>query len=194
MPRRLAFPPVDIQFHSGADDGARRGPGRGPDRPRQARGLPAKRIVPGPSDRRDGLVAAGLGHARCGSIDSSGNAGASFAAYAARGELRLRLFVPADASPAKLLQARAHGAVVVSVPESRAAAGEEARRALEDAGPEVAYASHLSQPAFLAGTATFAQRGVRTAGGRAPDAGRSPGRRRCSSAPISVSAGCGQRA
>ena len=33
-------------------------------------------------------------------VDSSGNAGASFAAYAARAGVRLRLFVPADASPA----------------------------------------------------------------------------------------------
>jgi threonine synthase len=89
-------------------------------------------------------------------IDSSGNAGASFAAYAARAGLALRLFVPADASPAKLLQARAHGAVVVTVPGSRSAAGEAARAALEGAGPDVAYGSHLWQPAFLAGTATFA--------------------------------------
>ena len=103
-------------------------------------------------------------------VDSSGNAGASFAAYAARAGLRLRLFVPADASPAKLLQARAHGAVVVSVPGPRAAAGEEARRALEDAGPEVAYASHLWQPAFLAGTATFAYEVFEQLGGIAPDA------------------------
>ena len=103
-------------------------------------------------------------------VDSSGNAGASFAAYAARAGLRLRLFVPADASPAKLLQARAHGAVVVSVPGPRAAAGEAARRALEDAGPDVAYASHLWQPAFLAGTATFAYEVFEQLGGMAPDA------------------------
>jgi threonine synthase len=103
-------------------------------------------------------------------VDSSGNAGASFAAYAARVGLRLRLFVPADASPAKLLQARAHGAVVVSVPGPRAAAGEEARRTLEDAGPEVAYASHLWQAAFLVGTATFAYEVFEQLGGIAPDA------------------------
>ena len=103
-------------------------------------------------------------------VDSSGNAGASFAAYAARAGLRLRLFVPADASPAKLLQARAHGAVVVTVPGPRSAAGDAARNALEDAGPEVAYASHLWQPAFLAGTATFAYELFEQLGGRAPDA------------------------
>jgi threonine synthase len=103
-------------------------------------------------------------------VDSSGNAGASYAAYAARAGLHLRLFVPADASPAKLLQARAHGADVVTVPGPRSAAGEEARRALADAGPDVAYASHLWQPAFLAGTATFAYEVFEQLGGRAPDA------------------------
>ena len=103
-------------------------------------------------------------------VDSSGNAGASFAAYAARAGVRLRLFVPADASPAKLLQARAHGATVVAVPGPRSAAGEAARRSLEGAGPDVAYGSHLWQPAFLAGTATFAYEVFEELGGRAPDA------------------------
>jgi threonine synthase len=101
-------------------------------------------------------------------VDSSGNAGASFAAYAARAGIRLRLFVPADASPAKLLQARAHGAVVVTVPGPRSAAGEAARGALEGAGRDVAYASHLWQPAFLAGTATFAYEVFEQLGGAAP--------------------------
>ncbi len=77
-------------------------------------------------------------------VDSSGNAGASFAAYAARAGMRLRLFVPADASPAKLLQARAHGAIVVSVPGPRSAAGEAARSALDGAA-DVAYGSHLAR-------------------------------------------------
>ena len=102
-------------------------------------------------------------------VDSSGNAGASFAAYAARAGLRLRLFAPADASPAKLLQARAHGATVVAVSGPRSAAGEAARASLDDAGPDVAYASHLWQPAFLAGTATFAYEVFEQLGQRAPD-------------------------
>jgi len=102
-------------------------------------------------------------------IDSSGNAGASFAAYAARAGIRLRLFVPADASPAKLLQARAHGAEVVAVPGTRSAAGEAARASLDRAGHDVAYGSHMWQPAFLAGTATFAYELFEQVG-RAPDA------------------------
>ena len=103
-------------------------------------------------------------------VDSSGNAGASFAAYAARAGLRLRVFVPADASPAKLLQIRAHGATVIAVPGPRAAAGDAAREALANAGPEVAYASHLWQASFLAGTATFAYEVFEQLGNRAPDA------------------------
>jgi threonine synthase len=102
-------------------------------------------------------------------VDSSGNAAASFAAYAARAGLHARLFVPADASPAKLAQARAHGAAITLVPGPRSAAGEAARAAVEASGPDVTYASHLWQAAFLAGTATFAYEVYEQLGGRAPD-------------------------
>ena len=103
-------------------------------------------------------------------VDSSGNAAASFAGYAARAGLRARIFVPADASPAKLLQTRAYGATVVTVPGPRSAAGDAARAAVTEAGPDVAYASHLWHPAFLAGTATFAYEVFEQLGRRAPDA------------------------
>jgi len=103
-------------------------------------------------------------------VDSSGNAGASFAAYSAQAGLGLRVFVPADASPAKLLQVRAHGATLVPVPGSRSATGEAARAAVHGAGAEVAYASHLWQPAFLAGTATFAYEVFEQLANQAPDA------------------------
>ena len=103
--------------------------------------------------------------------DSSGNAGASIAAYAARAGLAASVFVPADASPAKLLQVRAAGARLVAVPGPRAAAGEAAVAAVEARpGSGVAYASHLWQPAFLAGTATFAYEVWEGLGRRAPDA------------------------
>ena len=102
-------------------------------------------------------------------IDSSGNAGASVAAYAARSGTRVRVFVPADTSPAKLLQARAHGATVIAVPGLRSAAGFAARAWVDEAGPDVVYASHLWQPAFLAGTATFAYEVFEQLGRQAPD-------------------------
>jgi len=102
-------------------------------------------------------------------VDSSGNAGASFAAYAARAGLRLRVFVPADASPAKLLQMRAYGATLVTVPGSRSAAADAARAAVDAGGPDVVYASHLWLASFLAGTATFAYETFEQLGNRAPD-------------------------
>ena len=105
--------------------------------------------------------------------DSSGNAGASFAAYAARAGMPARIFVPADASPAKLLQVRAFGAITVAVPGPRSAAGDAVTAWLAAAGGEAAnaaYASHLWQPAFLAGIATFAYEVFEQLGRRAPDA------------------------
>ena len=66
--RRLALSRLAAAGRSGgargADDGARRGPGRGQDRPREARGRTPDRLVQGPRDQRDGLVAAGPGRAR----------------------------------------------------------------------------------------------------------------------------------
>jgi threonine synthase len=99
--------------------------------------------------------------------DSSGNAGASFAAYAAACDIELDLFVPASASPAKLLQARAHGAHVHLVEGHRRAATEAAvAAAARDGG---LYASHQWQPAFNLGTQTFAFELWEQLGCRAPD-------------------------
>jgi threonine synthase len=99
--------------------------------------------------------------------DSSGNAGASMAAYAARAELRARVFVPETASPAKLGQIRAYGAEIVVVPGPRSAATDAAEQAVEAGG--AVYASHLWQPAFLAGTSTFAYELWEQLGERAPE-------------------------
>src|SRR5436305_13935332 len=53
--------------------------------------------------------------------DSSGNAGASAAGYAARAGLRCTIYAPEAAPAAKLRQAEAYGARVVRVAGSRAA-------------------------------------------------------------------------
>jgi threonine synthase len=85
--------------------------------------------------------------------DSSGNAGAAFAAYAARAGIRARVFVPQYASGPKVLQIAAYGADVVKVPGSRsdvAAAAEQA------ASQGSVYASHAYLPHNLAGYATAA--------------------------------------
>ena len=51
--------------------------------------------------------------------DSSGNAGASVAAFAARAEMKADIFVPAHASPAKQAQIAVYGAKVNPIPGPR---------------------------------------------------------------------------
>ena len=85
--------------------------------------------------------------------DSSGNAGASFAAYASRAGVRARVFVPSYASGPKQAQIQAYGAEIIRVPGPRSEAAEEVRRAA-DAG--AVYASHVYLPHGLAGMATVA--------------------------------------
>ena len=99
-------------------------------------------------------------------IDSSGNAGAALAAYAASVELPCRVFAPETASPAKLAQIRAYGAEVVLVPGPRTRTTE---RALEELG-DYLYGSHMWDPYFLVGTQTFAFELVEQLGGAVPHA------------------------
>ena len=96
------------------------------------------------------LVAAGVEEAV---EDSSGNAGASFAAYAARAGLRARVFVPAAASGPKRAQIEAYGAELVTIDGPRSAAAEAVRQAAETGA---VYASHAFLPHGLAGIATLA--------------------------------------
>jgi threonine synthase len=85
--------------------------------------------------------------------DSSGNAGASFAAYAARAGLQAKIFIPASASGPKRAQIEAYGAQVVPVPGPRSNAAEAVQRASQEG--EV-YASHAYLPHGLLGYATIA--------------------------------------
>ncbi|MCY4024157.1 MAG: pyridoxal-phosphate dependent enzyme [Anaerolineaceae bacterium] len=84
--------------------------------------------------------------------DSSGNAGASLAAYAAAAGIRARIFAPADAPAAKLAHIRAYGADLVTVPGPRQAAADACLAAAETA----VYASHAWSPFFVAGQMTCA--------------------------------------
>jgi threonine synthase len=97
--------------------------------------------------------------------DSSGNAAAAVAAYAARAGIACRIFVPASASSGKLAQIATYGAEVVPVPGSRedvaAAARKEAERSY--------YASHVFNPYFFQGTKSFAFEIWEQLGFRAPD-------------------------
>lgn len=85
--------------------------------------------------------------------DSSGNAGAALAAYAARAGIRARIFVPAYASGPKRAQIAAYGAEVVPVEGPRSAATEAVLRAADQGA---VYASHAFLPQGLDGFATLA--------------------------------------
>ena len=97
--------------------------------------------------------------------DSSGNGGAAIAAYAAAGEIRATIMAPADTSPAKLVQMRAHGAAVELVPGSRQDTADAAMRKSD----QIFYASHNWHPFFLQGTKTLAYELWEDLGFKAPD-------------------------
>jgi threonine synthase len=99
--------------------------------------------------------------------DSSGNAGASVAAYSARAGIACDIYVPATASPGKLTQIAAYGARVTPVEGIRQNAADAAARAANDG---VVYATHLWNPLCLAGTATWAFELWEQTEGRLPDA------------------------
>ena len=98
--------------------------------------------------------------------DSSGNAGASVAAYAARAGMRAEIFVPAYASAAKQAQIAVYGAEVQPVPGPRQNAK---LAALEAAGRGVVLASHAYHPGFLLGQQSLAWELWEQLGRRAPD-------------------------
>ena len=85
--------------------------------------------------------------------DSSGNAGASLAAYAARAGIMVRIYVPESASGPKRKQIEAYGAKLVPILGSRSDVSEAVKVAAE-AGK--AYASHAYLPFNLPGYATAA--------------------------------------
>ena len=88
--------------------------------------------------------------------DSSGNAGASFAAYASRAGIHARVFVPDSASGPKRAQIEAYGVELVGVPGARSNASEAALHAVEQSGSAAVYASHAYLPFNLSGYATLA--------------------------------------
>jgi threonine synthase len=85
--------------------------------------------------------------------DSSGNAGASFAAYAARSGIRGKIYIPSYASGPKRHQIYAYGQQVVPIPGPRSNA---ASAVLQDVNRGAIYASHAYLPHGTAGIATIA--------------------------------------
>ena len=94
--------------------------------------------------------------------DSSGNAGASVAAYAARARIRAHVFAPESAPPAKMAQIRVYGANAVSVPGPREASAQAADEYRRERG--AVYASHNLSPYFIEGVKAFAYETAATPG------------------------------
>lgn len=97
--------------------------------------------------------------------DSSGNGGASVAAYAAAAGIECRIYVPAYTSAGKVIQTRSYGAELIKVPGTRV----DTSRAAEAAAQEHFYASHNWHPLFIEGVKTVAYEIWEQLGYRAPD-------------------------
>jgi threonine synthase len=108
------------------------------------------------------LIEAGVGPIH---EDSSGNAGSSIATYAAAAGIPCRIYVPAAAPRAKLVQIAASGAEVRPIPGTRQSVTEAALAAVG----ESFYASHNWHPYFIEGTKTLAFELWEQLGFRTPD-------------------------
>ena len=86
--------------------------------------------------------------------DSSGNAGASVSAYAARAGIKSHIFVPADAPEAKLSQIMAYGTEIHPIQGPRAAVTDAAIAYAKQ--HDLVCASHMLSPYFAEGTKAFA--------------------------------------
>ncbi|ESS05802.1 MAG: L-threonine synthase [uncultured archaeon A07HB70] len=100
--------------------------------------------------------------------DSSGNAAAALATYAARAGIDCEVYVPASVKAGKLRAVEAAGATPVRVEGSRAAVTDACVAAV--ANGDGWYASHAWRPSFLAGTATWAYEVAARRDWTAPDA------------------------
>jgi threonine synthase len=97
--------------------------------------------------------------------DSSGNGGASVAAYGAAGGMKIKILAPASTSLMKIAQVRAYGADIQLVEGPREESEAEAIRQSND----TFYSSHNWQPFFLEGTKSLAYEMWEDFGYSAPD-------------------------
>ncbi|MFC6716639.1 pyridoxal-phosphate dependent enzyme [Natrialbaceae archaeon GCM10025810] len=100
--------------------------------------------------------------------DSSGNAGAAVATYAARAGLEADIYVPADVKQSKLMAIQRADARPVRVEGTRQNVTDACIDAVESG--DGWYASHAWNPAFYAGTMTFAFELAAQSGWTVPDA------------------------
>lgn len=117
-------------------------------------------------DRGAAMLINSIGDATAVIDDSSGNAGAALAAFAARAGLRARIFVPASAPQAKKAQIARFGAELVTVAGDRSAVTRAAEEAAAEAG--VFYASHVWHPGYALAMQTIAWEIWEQLGRRAP--------------------------
>ncbi|MDR2174016.1 MAG: threonine synthase [Burkholderiales bacterium] len=98
--------------------------------------------------------------------DSSGNAGASIAAYCARAGIAANIFIPAHASIGKAIQIALYGARPTKISGTR----EDTIAAALKAAQRIFYASHSWSPYFIHGIKTLAFELWEQLNFRAPDA------------------------
>jgi threonine synthase len=99
------------------------------------------------------------------SEDSSGNAGASIAAYAARAGLRAKIYVPENVTGPKFNQTQFYGAEVVKVSGSRSKVADEAQKP----GKGKFYVGHILHPLFRDGIRSLAYEIAEQLDWRAPE-------------------------
>ncbi len=99
------------------------------------------------------------------SEDSSGNAGASIAAYAARANLKAKIYVPENVSGPKFNQIKFYGAEVVKVAGSRSMVAEKAQKS--ERGK--VYVGHILHPLFRDGIRSLAYEIVEQLCWRSPE-------------------------
>jgi threonine synthase len=97
--------------------------------------------------------------------DSSGNAGAAVAAYAAAAGIRANIFIPQHAAAGKAAQIATYGANLVRIPGTR----EDTSLAALEAARRSYYASHNWNPYFVIGLETLAFEITEQLGWKAPD-------------------------
>lgn len=102
-------------------------------------------------------------------VDSSGNAAAAMAGFCAAASIQCTVYAPADASPGKLVQARAYGATVIPVEGNRDAVASAAQDAA-NSDLSSFYASHNWHAVFVEGVKTWAFEVWEQLGGRLPAA------------------------
>jgi len=97
--------------------------------------------------------------------DSSGNAGAAIATYAAKAGIKSEIVVSENTSANKIKQLEMLGAEVIKIAGTREDVAEEAIRRAKD----TYYASHCYNPFFFQGTKTFAYELWEQTGGKLPE-------------------------